>query len=466
MKKNLIIFIGLIIGIFTSCNQKQETLTPEQAKQIAEEAYIYAFPMLDNYKMLFVQAVWEKSPAYEVPFNQLKNNAVLLGPEYTTIVRPNNDTFYSIVWLDLRGEPIVISVPAISDKRYYSFQLIDLYTHNFDYIGTRSTGFGAGSYMIAGHEWKGEKPDGIDKVIKTECNFAVALGRTQVYNPDDVENAKKVMEEYKAQPLSEFLGNETPVASAPLDFPVFSPEKVKSVEFITYLNFILGQVTPYPGEANLLKKFSKIGIGPNATFNAEKIDPEIKKAIEEGIADALKKIEAETQKLGIRKNGWMQISGIFGTREFMQEKYLTRAAAAMFGLWGNTLEEAFYPETSEDADGEALDCSKYNYVLHFNKDEMPPVKAFWSLSMYKLPEQLFIENEINRYVISSATEGLHYNEDGSLDVYIQKENPGKDKVSNWLPAHDGLFSLQARLYWPNPENLDPLYVMPAIEKNN
>ena len=168
MKKNLIIFIGLIIGIFTSCNQKQETLTPEQAKQIAEEAYIYAFPMLDNYKMLFVQAVWEKSPAYEAPFNQLKNNAVLLGPEYTTIVRPNNDTFYSSVWLDLRGEPMVISVPAISDKRYYSFQLIDLYTHNFNYIGTRSTGFGAGSYMIAGPEWNGEKPDGIEKVIKTE----------------------------------------------------------------------------------------------------------------------------------------------------------------------------------------------------------------------------------------------------------------------------------------------------------
>ena len=466
MKKNLIIFIGLIIGIFTSCNQKQETLTPEQAKQIAEEAYIYAFPMLDNYKMIFVQAVWEESPAYEAPFNQLKNKAVLLGPEYTTIVRPNNDTFYSIVCLDLRGEPMVISVPAISDKRYYSFQLIDLYTHNFDYIGTRSTGFGAGNYMIAGPEWKGEKADGIEKVIKTECNFAVALGRTQVYSPDDVENAKRVMEGYKAQPLSEFLGNETPAASAPLDFPVFSPEKVKSVEFITYLNFILGQVTPHPGEADLLKKFSKIGIGPNATFNAEKIDPEIKIAIEEGIADAMKKIEAETQKLGIRKNSWMQISGVFGTREFMQGKYLTRAAAAFFGLWGNTLEEAFYPETSEDADGETLDCSKYNYVLHFNKDEIPPVKAFWSLSMYKLPEQLFIENEINRYVISSATEGLMYNEDGSLDVYIQKENPGKDKVSNWLPAHDGLFSLQARLYWPDPENLDPLYVMPSVNKEN
>lgn len=134
-------------------------------------------------------------------------------------------------------------------------------------------------------------------------------------------------------------------------------------------------------------------------------------------------------------------------------------------VYGATLEEAYYPEASVDADGDALDGSKNKYVLHFDADALPPVKAFWSLSMYKLPEQLFIENEINRYVISSATEGLKFNEDASLDVYIQKENPGKDKESNWLPAHDGLFSLQARLYWPNPASLDPLYVMPPIKKN-
>ena len=458
----IVISIALLIGM-TACVQQKE-LSGEEVKVIAEEAYIYAFPMLDNYKMLFVQAVWEKSPAYEAPFNQLKNKAILLGPEYTTIVRPNNDTFYSIVWMDLRSEPMVISVPAISDKRYYSFQLIDLYTHNFDYIGTRKTGFGAGSYMIAGPDWKSEKPEGVEKVIRTEGNFALALGRTQVYSPDDVENAKKVMAGYKAQTLSEFLGKEAPADPEPLNFPPFSPEKVKSVEFIGYLNFILGQLNPHPGEAALLKKFSKIGIGPNTPFDAEKLDPKIKGAIEEGIAGALSKIQTETKNLGKRKNGWMQISGAFGTREFMQGKYLTRAAAAMFGLWGNTLEEAFYPEGNVDEDGEALDGSKHNYILHFDKKEIPPVKAFWSLSMYKLPEQLFIENSINRYVISSATKGLKYNKDGSLDVYIQKDSPGKAKESNWLPAHDGPFSLQARLYWPDPDMLDPLYVMPTTKK--
>ena len=148
----------------------------------------------------------------------------------------------------------------------------------------------------------------------------------------------------------------------------------------------------------------------------------------------------------------------------MQGKYLTRAAAAAFGLWGNNLEEAFYPECSLDADGEALDTSKHNYVLRFEADHLPPVKAFWSLSMYKLPQQLFIHNPINRYVISSITEGLEYAEDGSLTVYLQHESPGADKESNWLPAPDGPFSLQARLYWPKPEALDPLYVPPPVQR--
>jgi len=446
--------------LLNSCTRE---LTPDETKTIAEEAYIYAYPMLENYKMMFVQAVWDKSPAYEAPFNTLVHKSVLLGPEYTTIVRPNNDTFYSIVWLDLRSEPMVLSVPAITDNRYYSFQLIDLYTHNFDYIGTRATGFDAGTYMIAGPNWKGEKPEGVVKIIRTECNFAVALGRTQVYSPDDVENAKRVMEGYKVQPLSKFLGKEAPEPSATLNFPVFSPEKVKSAEFITYLNFLLGQVKPNPGEEKLLQKFSKIGIGPNIPFDVEKLDPEIRKAIEEGIKSALSKIEDKMKKLGERKNGWMQIAGAFGNREDMQGKYLTRAAAAMFGLWGNTLEEAYYPEANVDENGEPLDGSKHNYILHFDKDQIPPVKAFWSLSMYKLPEQLFIENPINRYVISSATKGLKYNEDGSLDVYIQKNSPGKSKESNWLPAYDGLFSLQARLYWPDPSMLDPLYVLPKVK---
>jgi len=458
------LFVLALVFISLSSCQKQAEVTPKKAKAVAEEAHIFAYPMLENYKMMFAQAIYEKSPAYEAPFNQLKHKSILLGPEYTTIVRPNNDTFYSIVWMDLRSEPLVFQVPALRDNRYYSFQLIDLYTHNFAYIGTRATGFDAGTYMIAGPDWQGEKPQGVDKVIPCETNFAVALGRTQVFSPEDVANAKAIQNQYQAQPLSQFVGTAAPPAPTKLNFPPYNPNKVKTAEFIGYLNFLLGQVKPHPAEKELLAKFAKIGIAPGKPFDSQKVDPAVLKAINEGVAGALLKIKETAQKLGERKNGWQLVSGAFGSRKDMQGKYLTRAAAAFFGLWGNSLEEAYYPETSVDADGDPLDGSQHRYILHFDADEIPPVKAFWSLSMYKLPEQLFIKNPIHRYVIGSATKGLKYNRDGSLDIYIQKDSPGKSKESNWLPAYDGRFSLQARLYWPKPEALNPLYVPPAIKK--
>lgn len=465
MTKNISIFFTGIILLLTACQQREDNLTPEQAKQITEEAYIYAYPMLDHYKMMFALAIYPESGAYEAPFNVLKNTYDLKGPEHTVIVRPNNDTFYSIVWFNLSGEPMVLKVPAIADKRYYSFQIIDMYTHNIDYVGTRATGFDAGSYLFVGPDWKGEVPEGIDKVIQSESNYPVALGRTQVYGPDDVEDAKEVMDGYQVQPLSTFLGKESTAKTIAPAIPPYNPEMVNGPEFITYLNAIMADGNIHESEKALFERFSKIGIAPGKSFDATSLDPAIVNAMNKGIASAIVKIEEAGNNLGQRKNGWQMTYGAFGTREEMQGKYATRAGAAFFGLWGNSLEEAYYPETNFDNDGDILDASKNNYVLHFDADQIPPVKAFWSLSMYKLPEQLFIENEINRYIISSATEGLQYNDDGSLDVYIQKENPGADKISNWLPAYDGLFSLQARLYWPDPNALDPLYTMPAILKS-
>jgi len=460
-----VLFAGLIL-VLTSCKQSEEKLTPELAKQITEEAYIYAFPMLDHYKMMFALAIYPESGAYEAPFNVLKNSSDLKGPEHTVIVRPNNDTFYSIVWLSLKGEPMVLIVPAITDNRYYSFQIIDKYTYNIDYVGTRATGFDAGAYLFAGPDWEGEIPEGITKVIRAECNYLAALGRTQVRGPKDVENAKAVMDAYQVQSLSEFLGKGSAVEAIAPAIPPYNPEVISGPGFITYLNAIMADGSIHDSEKALFERFAKIGIEPGKAFDVTSIDPAIVIAMNEGIASAMLKIEEEGNNLGQRKNGWQMTFGAFGAREAMQGKYLTRAGAAFFGLWGNSLEEAYYPETNFDGEGEVLDGSQHNYVLHFDADEIPPVKAFWSLSMYKLPEQLFIENEICRYIISSSTEGLKFNEDGSLDIYIQKENPGAVKESNWLPAHDGPFSLQARLYWPDPNALDPLYVMPAVIQSN
>ena len=465
MKKLFLIFTVLACLSLISCEQNRQKPTPEEIEQIAEEAYIFAYPMIEHYKMMFAMAMFKESGAYEAPFNVLINKSTLNGPEDTIIVRPNNDTFYSAVWFDLSGQPQILKVPAITDGRYYSFQIIDMYTHNIDYVGSRKTGSDAGNYMFVGPYWEGEVPDGINKVIKSEGNYLLALGRTQVFGPGDVENAQAVMKKYEVLSLDQFLGKESEVkentASA---FPPYNPQKVNDENFISYLNALMTQGEIHPSEKEMFERFAKIGIEPGKSYNPADFETEIIEAINNGIASAKSKMEEESMKLGERKNGWQLIAGAFGTREAMQGKYLTRAAAAYFGLWGNDLEEAFYPETTFDADGETLDGSKHNYILHFNADALPPVKAFWSLTMYKLPAQLLVDNEINRYVIGSATEGLKFNKDGSLDIYIQKDNPGKEKESNWLPAYDGPFSLQARFYWPEPQSLNPLYAPPAVQK--
>lgn len=468
MKTKVNILITLIAAtLLFGCKQQTQKLTPDEAKQIAEEAYIYAYPMLEHYKMMFAMAMYPESGAFTAPFNVLYNNPKLNGPEDTIIVRPNNDTFYSGVWFDLSDQPQILKVPEISNGRYYSFQIIDMFTHNIDYVGTRKTGFDAGAYMFVGPNWNGDVPESISKVIKSEGNYLLALGRTQVFGPDDVENTKAVLSQFTVQSLNAYNGMaEASVISKNPAIPPYDPTKVKDANFIAYLNALMATGSIHESEKALFTKFARIGIRPGEAFNMAELDTAVVNAINEGIELAMSKIIDESTRLGERQNGWQLVAGAFGTRQAMQGKYLTRAAAAYFGLWGNDLEEAFYPETTFDADNDVLDCSKHNYVLHFSADELPPAKAFWSLTMYKLPEQLLIENEIDRYVISSNTKGLKYNDDGSLDVYIQKGNPGGDKASNWLPAHDGAFSLQTRIYWPETESLDPLYTMPAVQKNN
>jgi hypothetical protein len=463
MRRSAVLALCIIGLVLTGCTGPQSaTIAPEEVQAITEEAYIFSFPILDQYKMLFAMALYPDSGAYEAPLNVLSNKTELLGPDYTLIVRPNNDTLYSGVWLDLRAEPMVLSVPPVPLDRYYSFQLIDLYTHNFAYVGSRATGPEAGNYLITGPGWSGEAPDGITAVIPCGTAFATALARTAVFSAEDVPKVIAIQEQFAVTPMSEFSGTQPPPAAAALQLPPYNPEQARSAGFVAFINAFLPYLGQHPSEAELWQRFAAIGIGTD--FDLEGLDPEIRTAMDAGVAAALAKIETEGANLGSRQNGWMLTEPSFGTREAMQGRTLRRAGAAAFGLWGNDLEEAYYPEASLDADGEALDASTQDYVLHFAADELPPVKSFWSLSMYNLPQQHFIHNPIDRYAIGDSTKGVVYGKDGSLTVYLQHEAPGKDKESNWLPAPDGLFSLQMRCYWPEPESLDPLYAPPAVER--
>lgn len=241
--------------------------TPAEATTIAREAYLYGFPVVEMYKTLYTQAVDTQGNNFKAPFNQIGNTAMVFTPRDTAFVTPNSDTPYSFLWMDLRTEPLVLTLPAIEDGRYYSTQLIDLYTQNFAYLGTRTTGNKGGNFMISGPGWSGEKPAGIDAVIPSESAIAYGLYRTQLFDDKDLAKVKQIQRGYKVQPLSQFLGKSEPAAAPAVDWPAPVADMSDSPELFKYLNFMLAFAQPQPSETALRERFKKIGIEPGQPYN-------------------------------------------------------------------------------------------------------------------------------------------------------------------------------------------------------
>jgi hypothetical protein len=422
-------------------------ITPAETKAIAEEGFIYGLPIVMNYAVMYEYAVDKSNPEFKAPFNQIKNEARVFTYKDTAIVTPNSDTPYSFAWLDLRAEPIVLSVPAVEKGRYYAVQLEDGNTFNHGYIGSRATGNDAGDYMVAGPDWKGETPPGIKKVFHSTTQFSVAGYRTQLFGPDDMPNVIKVQAGYKVQPLSAYPKQPAPPAPPTINFPKIDKEMVKT-GFFDYLDFSLQFAPAGPEEKAIRAKLTRLGIGAGKTFDFKALSPEQKAALIEGMKDGDAKIDqylATGEKI---INGW-KVGSYFGDRAFFHGNWLLRAAGAKAGIYGNDAIEATYPMTKTLANGEPLDGSKHNYTLTFPAGQLPPVNAFWSITMYDGKSQLLIKNPINRYLINSPMlPNLKKNADGSLTLYIQKDSPGANKESNWLPAPNDLIYLAMRLYWP------------------
>lgn len=457
---------GAILAFFPfTAVRAQTAVTPAEARVIAKEAYIYGFPMVDGYRIQHAYFVNHQNPEYKAPWNQIRNIPRVYTPEDKAIQTPNSDTPYSMAGLDLRAEPVVLTVPAIEKNRYFSVQLIDLYTHNFAYVGSRTTGNGGGSFLIAGPDWKGEMPKGIAQVIRTETELAIAAYRTQLFTPRDLENVKKIQAGYKVQPLSAFLGQVAARTAPAIDFITpLTPETQKtSLEFFNILNFVLSFCPTHPSEKDLMARFAKIGVGAGKTLDATKFSPELRKAIQDGMADAWQAF-AEFKKSQI-DTGKVTAGDVLGSREILKNNYLYRMAAAVLGIYGNSKAEAMYPVYSLDAAGEMLDGSKHRYTLRFAPGQLPPVNAFWSLTMYKLPESLLVANALNRYLLNSPMlSQFKRDADGGITFYIQDTSPGVDKEANWLPAPKGPFIMFMRLYWPKPEALEGEWKQPPLQR--
>lgn len=453
------------VALFTGCATKGDPITAAgqadkkagisgpgiaETKAIAEEAFIYGLPIVMNYAVMNEYCVDKNSGQYKAPFNTMFNEARVFTYKDTAVVTPNSDTPYSMIWLDLRTEPIVISVPAVEKERYYSVQLIDGNTYNYGYIGSRATGNEPGDYMVVGPDWKGDTPAGIKKVFHSTTPFALTVFRTQLFSADDMPNVVKIQAGYKAQPLSAFLNQPVPAAAPKIDFLPATTSGIKA-NFYEYLNAALQFVPVTSENKDIRAKLASIGIGPGKTFEFKDLSLEHKAAVLLAMKEDDDKVTKYLDSGMKNINGW-KVGALFGDSAFYNGDWLKRAAAAKGGIYGNDGIEAMYPMARDDADGNPLDGSKHNYTLTFAAGKLPPVNAFWSVTMYDGKSQLLIENPINRYLINSPMlPDMKKNDDGSLTLYIQKDSPGKDKEANWLPAPDGTIYLVMRLYWPKTE---------------
>jgi len=422
----------------------------EETKAIAEEGFIYGLPIVMNYAIMNEFVVDKNSGQYKGPFNTIANEARVFTYQDTAVVTPNSDTPYSMLWLDLRAEPMVISVPAVPRERYYSVQLTDGNAYNYGYIGTRATGTEAGDYLVVGPDWTGSTPVGIRKVFRSTTPFALTIFRTQLFDAADMPNVVAVQSGYRAQPLSAFLKQPAPPAAPKIDFFPATTRGIKE-NFYQYLDAALQFVPATSEDRGVRARLASIGIGPGRTFDFKDLSLEHKAAVLLAMKQGADQVEKYLATGMSDIHGW-KVGSVFGDAAFYRGDWLKRAAAAKGGIYGNDAVEAMYPMTRDDVTGKTLDGSKHNYTLTFPAGQLPPVNAFWSVTLYDGKSQLLIQNPINRYLINSPMlAGMKKGEDGSVTVYIQRESPGAEKESNWLPAPNDTIYLVMRLYWPKPE---------------
>ena len=417
--------------------------------------------MAANYLTMYKQAIDTTGHDYKAPFNTLTSAKSVATPDDKFVVTPNSDTPYSYVWLDLRAEPVVITMPKIEPNRYYTAQLIDLYTYNFAYLGTRAYGNEGGDFLIAGPGWNGATPPGVKAVLHSETQFAYVLFRTQLFNLTDLPKVNKIQAGYKVQPLSAFLHQPAPAAAPAVNWPTPADITKPNTGIFPVVDFLFQFCPPSPSESDVLARFAKINVGPNQTFDMSKFSPDVQQAINDGVKDS------DADLAGVMKlinTDQLSSGDMFGTRDFLKGNYLYRYAGAKLGLYGNSKQDAIYFGYFVDANHQPLDASKSSYELHFAKGDLPPTKAFWSLTMYDGKTQLLVANPAKRYLLNSTTlKSYKYGADGSLTFTISNANPGAAKQANWLPAPDGPFYCVFRVYLPGNTVLDGTWKKPQMQ---
>jgi hypothetical protein len=443
-------------------------VTPEEARSIAEEAYIYGYSLISVEMSRKVITNVESPATTRAPMGQFANLREYPTAAFRDVTAPNADTLYSNAFIDVSKEPWIVSWPDMGD-RYYVWEFYDAWVPVVFDPGSRTTGQKAQTYAITGPGWSGALPEGVQEV-KVPTSTVWILARTYCTGtPEDYKAVWALQDQYKLYPLSSWRQEYAPPPGK-VDSTVDMKRSVRASvnaldadEFFGWMAELMRNNPPAPEDAPIVAKMAEIGIVPGQDFDLGKLEPAVAEAVRAAPEAAWEKIAAYTAKSGVVNQGWLVNLkvGHYGT------DYMARAWLSAFGIPANAPKDAVYPVGLTDADGHPLDASKNNYVIHFaSKDDLPPANGFWSLTMYD-SGYFFVPNPLNRYTLSERNQ-LKTNADGSIDLYLQKDNPGPDKESNWLPAPDGPFIPMFRLYWPKenpPSVLDGSWWPPVVQKS-
>lgn len=434
----------------------KEQIAEETAYALGVQAYVWSYPLWEANRSRKRMTAVAAPVGFRAPSNQLFHADKLADPTAVDVVSPNNDTLYSAGWLDLRGEPMVLTVPDYAG-RFYTIQLIDAYTNNFGYISQRRDGFKAQTVAFVPPGWTGKLPAGVRRIDAPTPSVLVAL-RSGVDGPPDIPNVARLQKQVRLVPLSKYGSEWVPPATV----PVVAARKYEGpLAYWEEVGDLVADNPPPERDDGLLGLFKEIGLTRNG-FDASRLDAAKRRGLQRALPAGRAIVEEAYNAEGYRANGWLMRNAFDGS--YFGTSYLLRAAIAHGELFANDQAEAFYPITNLDADGKPLDGAGGRYAIRFDKGQLPPANAFWSITMLDQKKGLLVANPINRYSIGDRTKGLQTAPDGSLTLYVQAEPPGAERNANWLPAPKEPFRLVMRVYLPDPRVLNGDWKPPAVKR--
>lgn len=429
----------------------------------ARDLYVYAYPLLLMDVTRQQQTAVASPQGLRAPSGQFAHVRAFPDDTFEAVVSPNADTLYSSAFFDLGDGPVVLSLPD-TNGRYYLMPMYDAWSNVFASPGARTTGTKAGNYAVVGPGWSGTLPEGLERIDAPTENVWI-IGRTQTNGKDDYDFVHSLQDQIKLTPLSDWGTDYTPPTGASIDptadtvtAPVDQVANMTPEVFWTRFAYLLKDNPPAKKDAPIIERLCAAGIKAGDPLDWTALSSEQQSLLSEAVTTGLAEVEAEGHTPPVEIKSTWAMAYHLGSYD---TNYPLRAAVAWVGLGANLPKDAIYPLTRVDHEGQPL-TGEHAYVMHFDKDELPPVRGFWSLTMYN-DRQFFVKNPIGRYAIGDRDK-LEYNEDGSLDLYIQHQSPGADRESNWLPAPGGAFNLIMRLYWPQQPILDGTWVPPRVTR--